>query len=165
LKTTRIRSCPTMPSIGWESVATSSASFLKAVQGFDKVLINYPKGDKAPAAALKKGYSLLKPRTMTPVSASSPAYPEIPQFRFGSTRQDRLNSMGVSVSSTPTRRGADNFSYRRRCLESFSRPTVKTRCSLRPRRNQRVRDSAMSSVPFSFYFQSQRHRRKNGKFQ
>src|SRR5262245_3551883 len=34
--------------------------FNEAIQSFDKVLVKYPKGDKAPAAALKKGYSLLE---------------------------------------------------------------------------------------------------------
>jgi tol-pal system protein YbgF len=80
--------------------------FPEAVQGFDKVLMNYPKGDKAPAAALKKGYSLLETKNHDAgVRELRQLIQKYPNSDSAQLAKDRLNSMGVSVSSTPTRRG------------------------------------------------------------
>jgi tol-pal system protein YbgF len=80
--------------------------FSEAVQGFDKVLANYPKGDKAPAAALKKGYSLLEIKnTEAGVRELRQLIQKYPSSDSAQLAKDRLGSMGVSVPSTPARRG------------------------------------------------------------
>lgn len=80
--------------------------FNEAIQGFDKVLTNYPKGDKAAAAALKKGYSLLEIKNNDAgIRELRQLIQKYPNSDSAQLAKDRLNSMGVSVSSTPARRG------------------------------------------------------------
>jgi len=80
--------------------------FNEAIQGFDKVLMNYPKGDKAPAAALKKGYSLLETKNNEAgVRELRQLIQKYPNSDSAQLAKDRLNSLGIPVSSTPTRRG------------------------------------------------------------
>lgn len=81
--------------------------FPEAVLGFDKVLMNYPKGDKAPAAALKKGYSLLEiKKNADGIRELRQLIQKYPNSDSAQLAKDRLNSMGVSFTSTSTRRGA-----------------------------------------------------------
>ncbi len=70
-----------------------------AVQEFDKVLQNYPKGDKVPAAMLKKGYSLLEGKnTDAGVRELRLLLQKYPSSDAAQLARDRLNSMGATIS-------------------------------------------------------------------
>jgi len=73
--------------------------FPDAIQAFDKVVQNYPKGDKAPAAALKKAYSLLEIKNNDAgVRELRWVIQKYPGSDSAQLAKDRLNSLGVPVS-------------------------------------------------------------------
>lgn len=83
--------------------------FTEAIQAFDKVLTAHPKGDKAPAAALKKGYSLLETgKKEVGIRELRLLIQNYPQSDSAQLAKDRLTAMGVSPvdrSSSTKRRG------------------------------------------------------------
>ncbi len=56
----RARPCRTTPSTGSASPTTRRRKFKESIDDFDKLLKNWPKSGKAPAALLKKGYAQLE---------------------------------------------------------------------------------------------------------
>jgi tol-pal system protein YbgF len=76
--------------------------FNEAIQGFDKVLTDYAKGDKAPAAALKKGYSLLETKKNDAgIRELRLLIQKYPNSDSAQLAKDRLTAMGVSPSERP----------------------------------------------------------------
>ncbi len=98
--------------------------FSEAIQGFDKVLTNYPKGDKAPAAALKKGYSLLETKNNDAgIRELRQLIQKYPNSDSAQLAKDRLNAMGISATERPhPREGVEDSRViaRRRMDRSFS---------------------------------------------
>ena len=82
--------------------------FNEAIQGFDKVVSKYAKGDKAPAAALKKGYSLLEIKNNEAgVRELRQLIQKYPNSDSAQLAKDRLTAMGISPverSAATTRR-------------------------------------------------------------
>ena len=76
--------------------------------GFDKVVSKYAKGDKAPAAALKKGYSLLEIKNNEAgVRELRQLIQKYPNSDSAQLAKDRLTAMGISPverSAATTRR-------------------------------------------------------------
>jgi tol-pal system protein YbgF len=76
--------------------------FPDAVKAFDKVLQDYPKGDKGPAASLKKAYSLLESKnTEAGIRELRLLIGKYPGSDSAQLAKDRLNSLGVPVSEKP----------------------------------------------------------------
>ncbi|MFN8007644.1 MAG: tol-pal system protein YbgF [Terriglobia bacterium] len=81
--------------------------FPDAIKAFDRVLQDYPKGDKAPAAALKKSYSLLESKnTEVGIKELRLLVARYPGTDSAQLAKDRLNSLGVPVQekATPAKR-------------------------------------------------------------
>ena len=76
--------------------------FPDAVKAFDKVLQNYPKGDKVAAASLKKAYSLLESKnTEAGIRELRLLIVKYPGSDSAQLAKDRLNSLGVPVTEKP----------------------------------------------------------------
>jgi tol-pal system protein YbgF len=71
--------------------------FPEAIQAFQKVVDLYPKGDKAPAAALKKAYSLLEGKnTEAGMRELRGVIQKYPNSDSAQLARDRLNAMGAN---------------------------------------------------------------------
>jgi tol-pal system protein YbgF len=76
--------------------------FPDAVKAFDKVLQDYPKGDKVAAASLKKAYSLLESKnTEAGIRELRLLIVKYPGSDSAQLAKDRLNSLGVPASEKP----------------------------------------------------------------
>lgn len=76
-----------------------------AIQAYDKVIQSYPKGDKAPAAALKKGFSLLEIKdNEAGIRELRTLIQKYPGSDSAQLAKDRLNSMGVPILERPSAR-------------------------------------------------------------
>jgi tol-pal system protein YbgF len=76
--------------------------FPEAVKAFDRVLQDYPKGDKVAAASLKKAYSLLESKnTEAGIRELRLLIVKYPGSDSAQLAKDRLNSLGVPVSEKP----------------------------------------------------------------
>jgi tol-pal system protein YbgF len=73
--------------------------FSDAINAFDKVIQNYPKGDKVAAAELKKAYSLLESKnTEAGIRVLKLLIAKYPGSDSAQLAKDRLNSLGVPVT-------------------------------------------------------------------
>ena len=73
--------------------------FSDAIKAFDKVIQNYPKGDKVAAAELKKAYSLLESKnTEAGIRVLKLLIAKYPGSDSAQLAKDRLNSLGVPVT-------------------------------------------------------------------
>ena len=73
--------------------------FSEAIKAFDKVIQNYPKGDKVAAAELKKAYSLLESKnTEAGIRVLKLLIVKYPGSDSAQLAKDRLNSLGVPVT-------------------------------------------------------------------
>lgn len=78
--------------------------FPEAIAAFDKVILDYPKGDKAPAAHLKKAYGLLEMKnTQSGIRELRLLTQKFPYSDSAQLAKDRLNSLG-SASKPASRR-------------------------------------------------------------
>jgi tol-pal system protein YbgF len=76
--------------------------FPEAVKAFDRVLQDYPKGDKVAAASLKKAYSLLESKnTEAGIRELRLLIVKYPGSDSAQLAKDRLNSLGVPVTEKP----------------------------------------------------------------
>lgn len=79
--------------------------FPEAIQAFQKVVDLYPKGDKAPAAALKRAYSQLESKnTEAGVRELRGVIQKYPNSDSAQLARDRLAAMGAGKSATPASR-------------------------------------------------------------
>jgi tol-pal system protein YbgF len=73
--------------------------YFEAVQAFDKVPQNYPRGDKVPAAALKKGYSLLEMKNNEAgIRELRGVIQKYPGSDSAQLAKDRLSLMGIPLA-------------------------------------------------------------------
>ncbi|MEW5974712.1 MAG: tol-pal system protein YbgF [Acidobacteriota bacterium] len=80
--------------------------FPDAILVFQKVVETYPKGDKAPAAALKKAYSLLEMKNNAEgIRELRAVIQKFPYSDAAQLAKDRLSAMGESTTA-PSRRSA-----------------------------------------------------------
>ena len=76
--------------------------FPEAIKAFDRVLQDYPRGDKVAAAALKKAYSLLESKnTEAGIKELRLLILKYPGSDSAQLAKDRLNSLGVPLSEKP----------------------------------------------------------------
>ena len=76
--------------------------FAEAVKAFDRVMQDYPRGDKVAAAALKKAYCLLESKnTEAGIRELRLLIVKYPSSDSAQLAKDRLNSLGFPVSEKP----------------------------------------------------------------
>ena len=85
-------------------IAYRQANYQEAAKNYDQVLQNFPTGNKAPSAELKKGYSLLelgqKEDGITELRHLVQRYPRSPEALQA---KERLRKLGASTTGTTRR--------------------------------------------------------------
>ena len=83
--------------------------FAEAVDAFDQVIKLYPKGDKAAAATLKKGFSYLELKNeKAAIKELRWVIQKHPSSKSAQLAKERLKSLGVSIKQHSRRRASRN---------------------------------------------------------
>jgi tol-pal system protein YbgF len=78
-------------------------NFEQAVKDYDKVIEQYPTGNKGSAAQLKKGYALLElGRQQEGIRELNALVARYPRSQEATQARDRLKKLGVSAGAKPT---------------------------------------------------------------